>query len=130
MNDSITERQDVIDDIENLENLLARENRALAGTFTIHLSEIVVQKQAVIEKIAAHVLTPDALSALGEETLAALGRCKKLNEENNLLVNQRLKVVRQANSIVGSHTNQGSVELYDQMGKIVMGSKNTTMIEV
>ena len=122
--------QAITNRIEELENLLTRENNALSGPPTERLSEIARQKEHVIAQLSD--LTQHAAIAgdLNAEMVASLQRCHTLNEENNILVNQRLKIVRDANALFRSQAGNLSVTLYDQVGRMVQTTSSNTLSEV
>jgi len=67
---------------------------------------------------------------LSELVIDGLKRCQVLNEENNTLINQRLKVVREANFIFKTEAGQASISLYDGLGRMVERSSRKSLTEV
>lgn len=128
----LTEKQlrQVIEDVSHLEVLLVREKKALAGPPTLKFYDIADQKQDLLKRLSVYGHNEDAVSSLGEETIEALMRCRELNHENNLLVNQRLKVLRQINTLYRQQISSNTIELYDQMGKMVHAKDKRSVTEV
>lgn len=130
MNHSNTKLLKMIHDVSLLEALLEREKKVLAGPPTSKLHDIGRQKQDLLSRLSAYGLNEDSLDSLGVETREVLERCRELNRENNLLVNQKLKVLRQVNTLYRQQTNNNTVALYDQMGKMVLGRNRRSVTEI
>ena len=129
---SLSEQQlrQMIEDVRHLEALLVRENKGLEGPPAEGFFDIVNKKQDLLLRLSSYGLDETSVSVLGKETVEALGRCRELNRENNLLVNQKLKVLRQINTLYRQQINSNTVALYDQMGKIVHGNNNRSVTEI
>ena len=130
MNLSEAQLQQMIDDVSLLEALLEREKKVLAGPPSSKLHDIGKQKQDLLERLSAYGLSEGSLSSLGGDTREVLERCRQLNHENNLLVNQKLKVLRQVNTLYRQQVNNNTVALYDQMGKMVHGKNRRSVNEI
>ena len=129
---SLSEQQirQMVEDVRQLEDLLVRENKGLAIPPTDGFYDIVNKKQDLLLRLSSYGLNEESVSVLGKKTVEALGRCRELNRENNLLVNQKLKVLRQINTLYRQQINSNTVALYDQMGKMVHGNNNRSVIEI
>ena len=130
MNLSEKQLRQVADDVNVLEELLEREKLALSNPPTDKFYEIASQKQDLLNRLAAYGLDGSTVSVLGADTLEALRRCRDLNHENNLLVNQKLKVIRQINTIYRQQISNHTVALYDQLGKMVHGGNHRFVTEI
>lgn len=130
MNLSEAQLQKLTHDVELLEVLLEREKEALSNPSGELDYDISGQKQDLLNSLATCGLNEYSVADLGVETVRALWRCRDLNHENNLLVNQKLKVLRQINAIYRQHLGHNPVTLYDQLGRMVHGATHRTVTEV
>lgn len=115
--------------ITELEQILDRESRALTGPPTAKLADIALEKERILGSLGAINVQEDTVSRLDQQVLARLKRCRQLNEDNNLLLKQRLKVIRDVNQIVRDQTGRKSVELYDGGGNLVQPASGKALSE-
>ncbi len=110
-------------DTHKLEVLLLRERDVLLGPHTENAANLATEKERVIERI--QTMLTELNNKLSEEDklnpavtglTELLIQCKSINSENNALVNQRLKIVRQSLAVVRTAVDNNSVELYSDQG--------------
>lgn len=115
--------------LANLEEILDAEQRALNGPPSVKLTDIAEEKERILAELTEMAPQTDEKSTFDDNIIARLKRCQEINENNNLLVNQRLKVMRDASQIVRQQSSYQSVALYDGGGRLVQATGSKSLSE-
>ncbi len=86
---------------------------------TSRLVDIAMEKSRLLNELSQSREHPDVLAGFDNDMVARIEQCRQHNEDNNLLVKQRLKVLRNTARLLRNQNGQQGVELYDGDGLLV-----------
>jgi flagellar biosynthesis/type III secretory pathway chaperone len=113
--------------LSELEALLDRENRALSGPDNTVLVEIADKKERILQSLSTDI---NGGAAQRDDHIATrLELCRCRNSENNQLLNQRLRVIRDVNQIIRQQTGHHGVALYDGYGNLERSVNSKSLSE-